>query len=78
MPIYEYRCPKCNCQFELLRPISKADEGAPCPECKHAARRIFSRFASFSKGNDGESTPIAGTASSCASCAATSCDSCHL
>jgi putative FmdB family regulatory protein len=77
MPIYEYCCPECNSKFELLRSISEADEGASCPQCKHAAKRILSRFASFSKGNNGEPTPIAGTAGSCAGCSSASCSSCH-
>lgn len=78
MPVYEYFCPECNCKFELLRSMNKANEDASCPQCQHATRRIFSRFASFSKGSEGESTPIAGTSSLCASCTAASCDSCYI
>ncbi|HEX75920.1 MAG TPA: zinc ribbon domain-containing protein [Dehalococcoidia bacterium] len=78
MPIYEYFCPECNYKFELLRSISKGKEKASCPQCQHAAKRILSRFTSFSKGTEGEPTPIAGTASPCSSCTATSCDSCYL
>ncbi|MBM3142710.1 MAG: zinc ribbon domain-containing protein [Chloroflexi bacterium] len=78
MPIYEYMCPECNCKFELLRSISKANEDASCPRCQHPAKRVLSRFASFSKGSDGESTPIAGTAGSCAGCTSSSCSSCNI
>ncbi|MBC8274936.1 MAG: zinc ribbon domain-containing protein [Chloroflexi bacterium] len=78
MPIYEYLCSECNCKFELLRSISKVNEETSCPQCQHTAKRVFSRFASFSKGSDGESTPIAGTASSCSSCTASSCSSCSI
>jgi len=30
MPIYEYVCPKCQREFELL---VRGDETAACPEC---------------------------------------------
>jgi len=76
MPIYEYICPACNCKFDLLRSVSKANESASCPKCKGTAKRVFSRFASFSKGDGGESTHIAGTGSSCTGCSSTSCSSC--
>ncbi|MBM3119039.1 MAG: zinc ribbon domain-containing protein [Chloroflexi bacterium] len=77
MPIYEYSCPDCNCKFELLRSINKANEDASCPRCQHTAKRVFSRFASFSKGSGGESMPIAGTGNSCTGCSASSCSTCH-
>ena len=78
MPIYEYLCPECTCKFELLRSVNKANENASCPKCKHTAKRVFSRFASFSRGNGGESTPIAGTGGSCSGCTSSSCSSCNV
>ncbi len=77
MPIYEYHCPECDLKFELLRSISKADEDASCLRCRNVARRVLSRFSSYSKGSNGESTPISGTASSCTGCTASTCSSCH-
>ena len=78
MPIYEYVCPSCQLKFELLRPLSQANEGASCPHCHNNAGRIFSTFASFSKDESGLTSLLAGNGSSCASCSATSCDSCSL
>lgn len=78
MPIYEYVCSGCGLKFELLRPISKSDEGAICPNCHESAERILSAFACFSKSNGGVSSPIAGAGSSCSSCAASSCDTCDV
>ncbi len=78
MPIYEYVCSDCGSKFELLRSLSQANEGAPCPRCHNSAERILSIFASFSKEEGGLSTPIPGTGSSCAACGATSCNSCGL
>lgn len=34
MPIYEYRCKKCNRRFELVRRLAARDDAAPCPRCK--------------------------------------------
>ncbi|HEY82148.1 MAG TPA: zinc ribbon domain-containing protein [Dehalococcoidia bacterium] len=78
MPIYEYLCSDCNFKFELLRPLSKADEKAPCPRCHKDAQRTVSACAAFSRGESGETTPLAGSGSSCTSCSATSCRTCSL
>ena len=58
MPLYEYVCSLCSCRFELIRPVSRANEGAPCPSCQHEAERILSRFTSFSKDSSGLTTPV--------------------
>jgi len=72
MPIYEYFCPKCEFRFELLRPLSCAEQGAACPHCQGEAQRVLSKFASLSKGEEATFST-----SSCSGCTATSCDSCH-
>jgi putative FmdB family regulatory protein len=46
MPIYEYRCPKCGLDFELLRRMSETSETARCPQCGVVAERQVSVFAS--------------------------------
>ncbi len=74
MPIYEYVCPSCDLKFELLRPLSQANERVSCPQCQHEAQRILSTFASFSKSESGLTSSIGG--SSCGSCGATSCNTC--
>ncbi|MFC2002652.1 FmdB family zinc ribbon protein [Chloroflexota bacterium] len=74
MPIYEYRCSNCNLKFELLRGLSEANEGAPCPRCHNSAERILSTFSAISKGESGVSSPVGG--SSCSSCGSSSCGSC--
>ena len=50
MPIYEYKCEKCSCEFELLRSV-KEDGGAPCPECQGHSPRVFSRMSYIWKGS---------------------------
>lgn len=37
MPIYEYRCRKCNQSFELMRRLAQRDATAACPNCKSRA-----------------------------------------
>ena len=74
MPIYEYKCPKCGHKFELLRPLSQANEDAVCPRCHECAPRVLSTFASFSVGEGGVSSPVGG--SSCGGCTSTGCDTC--
>ncbi len=46
MPIYEYRCPNCGNEFELMHPFSKADEPTPCPKCGQNAEKLISNFGS--------------------------------
>ena len=73
MPIYEYSCSDCGLKFELLRQLSQANDKASCPRCRNSAKRVLSRFASFSKGENGEIAPISNP---CTSCGGTSCASC--
>ena len=44
MPLYEYYCPTCEKKFELLRPMSRSDETAACPEGHKGAERMISVF----------------------------------
>ncbi|MDQ3833956.1 MAG: zinc ribbon domain-containing protein [Actinomycetota bacterium] len=51
MALYEYKCSDCEERFELMRPMSAADERAECPECGGAeTRRLISNFASVTPG----------------------------
>jgi putative FmdB family regulatory protein len=79
MPVYEYLCPSCNSKFEMLRPVSCAEQNADCPKCSTEAKRVLSTFIAFNKFANTEEghSPIAGTMSSCSTCGASSCDSCH-
>ena len=45
MPIYEYYCANCKAEYELLRPVSKADETAPCQTCGQPGERQLSSFS---------------------------------
>jgi putative FmdB family regulatory protein len=51
MPIYEFVCEKCRREFDLLRPMSQADDPAACETCGslHTKRKL-SLFAAHSGG----------------------------
>ena len=68
MPIYEYTCTSCECRFERLRPMSRMDDDAPCPECDGDSSRELSVFVSFSSGSNGEVSAIAGGGGGCGGC----------
>lgn len=46
MAVYEYICPKCQREFELMRPMSGADRPAKCPKCGSNAQKLMSGFGS--------------------------------
>lgn len=72
MPIYEYRCSKCNQDFETL--VFRSDEPVNCPLCKgKRVRRLMSACGFKSSGNF---TPSSGS-SGCASCSSGNCSTCH-
>ena len=46
MPMYEYRCAKCDERFEELVSVSADDSDAHCPECgSKRVERLLSAFA---------------------------------
>ena len=45
MPIYEYYCADCGAEFEMIRPVSQADELATCEKCGSQARRQLTTFS---------------------------------
>ena len=57
MALYEYKCAECEERFDLMRPMSAADDPAPCPECgAEESRRLISNFASITPGASALST----------------------
>lgn len=41
MPIYKYRCPKCNRELREIKPVHEADEPVKCPDCGTEMKRVF-------------------------------------
>ena len=51
MALYEYKCSECEEQFDVMRPMTAADEPAQCPECGETeSRRLISNFTSITPG----------------------------
>lgn len=49
MPIYEYHCPKCGHEFEVLQKHFDVDE-MPCESCGATAKRMISNTSFVLKG----------------------------
>ena len=77
MPIYEYYCEGCDCQFETL--VFSSSETITCPSCNtEEVTRVLSVFGFKSGGDKGAASSRMGSgASACSGCAATSCKTCH-
>ncbi|MGD9732236.1 MAG: zinc ribbon domain-containing protein [Desulfamplus sp.] len=77
MPIYEYKCKKCNNRFEKL--VIGSDIPS-CPSCQsNDLEKLMSAcgFVSKSSGPGGAIQTTASSAgSSCSGCSATSCATC--
>jgi putative FmdB family regulatory protein len=73
MPIYEYKCMKCNKDFEYL--VLGNDTTVSCPECNgNKVKRQISTCSFKSNGNYSSSS---GGSSGCATCSSGSCATCH-
>lgn len=75
MPIYEFRCNKCEKDFEYL--IMGSDKPV-CPTCNtKEVYKLMSACGFVSKGGGGgETTKTSASSSSCGSCTSTSCGTC--
>ena len=53
MPIYEYKCNKCNNMFEILHKSSHINDGVFCPACNSQdCKKLISPFiAAGTKSN---------------------------
>ena len=59
MPLYEYRCERCDEQFEELRSASDEDE-VRCPSCEQPAKKLLSAFAVGGSGASGPGSDFGG------------------
>jgi putative FmdB family regulatory protein len=59
MPIYEYRCIKCNETFEVMQKVNEDNRGLQCPICQaDEPERLLSAFCSgSSKSSTGIKAP---------------------
>ena len=73
MPLYEYYCKKCSAKFEMLRPMSRSDEPAACPEGHAGALRTLSVFAAIGRAGSDSSYDMPSAGGGCACGGACSC-----
>jgi putative FmdB family regulatory protein len=77
MPIFEFRCEKCQEQFEEL--VLGDDQKVICPACgSDKASKLLSacRFRNGDGGGDFGGSLGGGSSSSCSSCSGGNCSSC--
>ncbi len=74
MPLYEFYCPPCGVQFEVLRPMSESRQPAVCPAGHQTENRVVSMFATLTKAADGSTQVLDG---GCACGGACSCGGGH-
>lgn len=74
MPIYEYKCSKCNKVFECL--VIGSREDIACPDCSGTDVERLMSACSFKSGGT-YSSPSTGGGSSCSGCSSTNCSTCH-
>ncbi len=78
MPIYEYRCERCDTEFEEI--VASSDENPVCPACGCSdTRKLMSCCCHGGGGSDGESGAgySGGGGGGCAGCSGGNCASCH-
>ncbi|MDB4311989.1 zinc ribbon domain-containing protein [bacterium] len=48
MPIYNYRCEKCQYEFERMRRINDMEDGGCCPNCQNdSTKKLMTAPASI-------------------------------
>lgn len=78
MPIYEYRCEKCGCEFEEL---VSGDATPACPKCSSGETRKLMSACRHSAGHNpggyqGHTVPAPSGGGGCAGCSGGSCATC--
>jgi putative FmdB family regulatory protein len=73
MPIYEFKCLKCESEFEKLV-FGSYENAIDCPECSsREVEQMYSCFNGVSRSSDGSTHSMS---SGCSSCSSSSCAGC--
>jgi len=70
MPIYEYHCAKCGCDFEEL--VTSSSAKITCPQC--GGKKVGKLMSVFAHQSGGEFRSSGG--SSCSGCSSSNCSTC--
>lgn len=63
MPIYEYKCKKCNSAFSVLQKIGATGKDTTCPDCgSNVVKKLLSAFSCSAAGGDTFSPSASGRA----------------
>jgi len=63
MPIYEYKCQKCDTKFELLQRLGATNKGVNCPKC--GASNPIKQFSVFTSSGPSSSECESGVCPTC-------------
>jgi putative FmdB family regulatory protein len=63
MPIYEYKCQKCDTKFELLQRLGATNKGVSCPKC--GASNPIKQFSVFTSSGPSSSECESGVCPTC-------------
>jgi putative FmdB family regulatory protein len=74
MPIFEYRCPKCELVFEELVSGENRDTSIACPNCgSKETEKLMSVIGAISMGKSSSNTYCQSHCSNTQSCASSGC-----
>jgi len=77
MPIFEYKCSKCNKVFEELV-TGNQEKSIPCPSCGSVeTEKRMSVIGGIAMGKSASDSPCRSNCAHASSCAAASSGSCH-
>ncbi|MDD4794171.1 MAG: hypothetical protein PHU18_02845 [Dehalococcoidales bacterium] len=62
--MYSYRCPRCDCEFELLLPMGTKHDEVKCASCAKAG--LERTYAVFSSGKSNSCS--SGSCGGCSGC----------
>jgi len=72
MPLYEFHCNRCDCDFEEL--VMGEGQDVRCPSCKgKRIKKLMSAFAHKS----GDAFVSSSGGSGCSGCTSGNCSTCH-
>ncbi len=65
MPTYDMRCRTCGTRFEVVRPMARLDEPAPCPAGHDETVRLLPTIAFARGGAPAAAAPTGASGGGC-------------